>query len=514
MHVMGDGSLNKPDMNSNTANDGKSSDSKKGRDDATMTHAKKKLPSVDNKGDDFVLRSSSTTTENAETIHASKQHQVRKNADMDHRHNDGHQEGLPSLWPMMPAGPPSVLSLAAHRSVAESMNSAIQRNNDILETEPERRRTVQNHNDQGRQPISDRHVLNDHQETNHQACNTCILNSQAAHSAQPYANPAIYHPQRAVDMNRQAARHQHHSTDSHPKIRQAPQHTATHQQAVRQVQPTIYLPQPAGIKVNQQATRHQPTFVDHGPHYHQAPRTDQASISRQLAPHPGPRPAQASFHVSERDARTGAPVGLLEAARNPQASNLDQQAQLQAWVNAKMAEARNRYGLSAHQSETLASLSRQDFISNQLSSSAAGYGYSLGVGEQQRAYPAQHQANHPPPGFAQASLSHGFATSSSHLPVQPLPSQQHASSPLASRQAPRLTVTDNRPNVPSVDPQVLEVCLPLFIDQRKFTDVCLSIHQKSSKQPMPFSSVLKLTEIWEIGSVPSKMRRTIHIYPV
>ena len=452
MHVMGDGSLNEPNMESNTANDDKSADSKNGREDATMTHAKKKLPSVNNKDDDFVLRPASTTTENAETIHASKQYQVRKNADMDDGHYDDHEDGLPSLWPMMPARRPSVLSLAAYRSVAERMNSATQRNNGVHETEPEHHRNVQNHDDQGSQPISDRHVFDDRQETNHQACNTCILNSQAAHSAQSYANPAIHHPQLGVDINRQAARHQHHSTDSHPKIHQAPQHTATRQQAARQLRPVL--------------------------HYHQAPQTDQASISRQQAAYPARRPAQASFHISERDARTGAPVGLLEAAHNPQASYLNQQAQLQAYVNAKMMEARNRYGVTAHQSATLAALhNQQAFDSNQMLSSAAGYEYSLGVGHQQQAYLARQQANHPPPAFAQASVPHRFATSSSGLRAQPFPSQQHAS-PVASSQAPPSTVTEHRPNGPSADPQVLEVCLPLSIDQRKFTDICLSIHQK------------------------------------
>ena len=518
MHVFGGGSFKELDMNSNTANGNKSADGEKRREDATRTRTRKRVPIISDDEDDVFVLTPASTTGKAKTVDASKQHQETNNTVMNNGHYHDHEDESPELWPMVPASRPSVLRPAAYSSATESVKSTMQINDDVHEDEiePERHGMVRNHENPGRQPIPGRRIFVDDLETNHQArrpSQSYISKRQAAHSAHSYAQPAIYRPRPGVDVDRQAARYQHLFTDSLPKIHQAlcqAQHTPAYQQAPRQIRPDIYRLRP-GIEVRQQAARTQPTFVDHRHPYHQAPQIDQASVSRQQAAYSGRRPAQASFYISERDGQIRAPTDL-EAVRNPQASYLNQQAQ--AFANVKLMKARNRHALSSHQNarlavnrDRLAVHNHQAFISNQLSPSAADCGNSLAARDQQQAYLARQQAFHPPPSSAQASLSHGFATSSFRLPAQDLRAQQHAS-PLASYQGLPRTITQGRPNGPSAGTQAQEVCLPLSINQRRSTDSSLSIYQKYSKQPMPFSSMPVLTEtrnIRKLISVPRKI---------
>ena len=274
----------------------------------------------------------------------------------------------------------------------------------------------------------------------------------------------------------------------HQQIRQAPrpaqnfnaQQQAT-QLAPRHIQPAVYRPRP-GVDVDQQAAHNQLAFAKRPHTNDQAPRTAPASISQQHA--------QTAAHMARI------------AAHNQQAFYLNRQPS--AYTNTEQMEAGNRQvflhentQLVVNGNQVVAQSQRWMDLSRLSSTDANHVVQILGARNRQEAYLARQQVNHPHPGPAQTSASHGNTsprpahphpspapTSASHgntsslqaqphpgpaessasrgntsfLPAQDPVSAQHTA-PLASRQFPHRVTIQDLLNRPSEGVPVREVCL-------------------------------------------------------
>ena len=417
----------------------------------------------DDEDDDLpVLKPAPPITENAEVKGASKQYGKRNKVTMNANPHEDHEHGLSKLWPIAPARRlPEMMPAVqvANTNANKGANRVTQRNSHIQgqgqKSEIDQQRMAQSYDGLARQAAPTRYIFVDGQQIIRQARHQILPSGSHQQATRPtplHAQPAVYRPRPGADLDQQAARNQYAFANNQPTNRQAPrpaQPLIAQQQATRlaprHIQPAVYRPRP-GANVDQQAARNQFAFANPPHTTHHASRPPQASISQQHA--------QNAAHIAQI------------AARNQKAFRLNQQAS--AYANAEQTEVRTRQVLISHQNPWLAANGGQVATHNQqvlkldrLSPAAANHVVQmLEARDRQEAYLARQQANHPRPGPAQTSASHG---SSSPLPAQPILSPQHAA-PLASRQVQHRIAIQDILNEPAGAVRVQVVRLPAPID--------------------------------------------------
>ena len=523
-HGFGGGFGDEPELHANRAVEddklagGKANESKR----RTSTRRRVHVISDDEDDDVPVLNPARTMTKTP-VNDANKQ-----NAIMNSNHREDHEHDLPRVRPNIPARRLPVLRPAipaANTSAMESGNRVTQRKSHTHreESDSESQSVMPVHDNLGRQTMSSQNAFVGDQETDTQGrrpSQSSIRHPQAQANRSAYLNtqPVEYRPRPGANVDLQAIYNQQafaNNESTNPQAPRSAQHLNAHQQAIqlapRQTQSDIYRPRP-GADLDQQAARNELAFADRQHIGHQTPQPSQASVLPQHAAHPAARPAQTA--MSYQHAQTPANMAQM-AARNQQDFRLKQQAQ--AYTNAKLMEIRNRQELSSYQSaraaanrDQVAAHNQQAFNPNQRSSAAANYAERIAAArDQEEAYLSRQQANRPTPGPAQASVSHGRATHSSPFPSQAFLSQQHAAL-LASRQAQHRLATQQRRDGTSGDVQVREVCGPVPIDAIRNTNISGSLLQKSSKQPMFFSSMPEWSRFRDSASVLVKIRTASH----
>ena len=453
-HVFGGGSPDASKLNSSDVIVNDKGDGKKGHENANRTRGRRRVRVIisdddDDDDDSLPVLKPASTTEITGAVDASEQQSKRINAIMNGDHHQGHEDGLPDLWPMLPArgrpvSRPTVSS--ANISATDSPTRVMQGNPHLHEEEmePEHQSTGRVYNSLRRQTI---YVPVDDQETNLPAgrpLQPSISNLQGSRYAYVPDRPVIYRPRPGSDPDKQAA-HQRNQLALDPRQKNSNiqgsrpgQASVSNQQANHYAnvpdRPAIYRPRP-GANVDLQAARSQLAFAPQQKHYsHQAPRPGQASVSHQQAVRSASRPAQRSFSISQHHVQTAANTDQM-SARDRQTLYMENKARANANAKAKLTEAHNRQALSSQQNtrpeanrDQVANHNQQAFISNRLASSAAGYEQMMAAREHQQAYLSHQQANRQLSGTVQTSVSLQRATNLSPYPDQAFPSQTHAAS--------------------------------------------------------------------------------------
>ena len=508
-HVFGGGYRDEPEVHANHVVEddklagGKANETKR----RASTRRRVHVISDDEDDDDVLVLHPAPTMGNTPVNDANKQHK-KKNAIMNTDHCEDHEDDLPGVWPIVPARRLPVLRPAvpaANTSAMESGNQVTQRrpHTHREESDPESQSVLPVYDNLGRQTMSSQYAFVGDQETNTQGrpSQSSIRCQQPTRSAYLNAQPVEYRPRPGANVDLQAMYNQ----------RAFANNESTISQASRQTQSAICRPRP-GADLDQQATRNELAFADRQRFGHQTPQPSQASVLHQHAAHPAARPAQTA--MSQQYAQTPANMEQM-ASRNQRDFRLMQQAQ--AYANAKLMEIRNRQELSSHQSarpaanrDQVAAHNQQAFNPNQRSSAAAYYAKQIAAArDKEEVSLSRQQANRPTPGPAQASVSHGGASNSSPFPSQAFLSQQHAAL-LAARQAQHRIATQQRLDGTSGVVQVREVCGPVPINAIRNTNISVSLLQKSSKQPMFFSSMPELSRFRNSVFVLVKIRTASH----